>query len=233
MRHASSSRWNPGCRRRGAAGEVALRPEAVRPLDFLGMCELLGRGSAARSRHARVGGVPAFASARQAHQGRNKNEYLLHRRRPPEAVSFRPPEDEGRPAENLVFIELKNHGHEVDYWKKQDKFDYVVRYCGPFALGNRHLEYGCPLRLGGESADRVGRPPRLPGAGGTPSPERGGEDGGGGRSASFLSGSGCLGQPERLRPTGCLLQASREIRRYLLPVPRAPRAPAASRAPAA
>ncbi|MFA5613152.1 MAG: DUF4143 domain-containing protein, partial [Methanoculleus sp.] len=44
------------------------------------------------------------------------------------AVSFRFSEDEGRLAENLVFIELKKQGHEVYYWKKQGEVDFVVKH---------------------------------------------------------------------------------------------------------
>lgn len=44
------------------------------------------------------------------------------------AVSFRFSEDEGRLAENLVFIELKKQGFEVYYWKKQGEVDFVVKH---------------------------------------------------------------------------------------------------------
>jgi predicted AAA+ superfamily ATPase len=44
------------------------------------------------------------------------------------AVSFRFSEDEGRLAENLVFIELKKQGREVYYWKKQGEVDFVVKH---------------------------------------------------------------------------------------------------------
>ncbi len=44
------------------------------------------------------------------------------------AVSFRFSEDEGRLAENLVFIELKKQGHEIYYWKKQGEVDFVVKH---------------------------------------------------------------------------------------------------------
>jgi len=43
------------------------------------------------------------------------------------AVSFWFSEDEGRLAENLVFIELKKQGREVYYWKKQGEVDFVVK----------------------------------------------------------------------------------------------------------
>lgn len=43
------------------------------------------------------------------------------------AVSFRFSEDEGRLAENLVFIELKKQVREVYYWKKQGEVDFVVK----------------------------------------------------------------------------------------------------------
>lgn len=44
------------------------------------------------------------------------------------AVSFRFSEDEGRLAENLVFIELKKQGCEIYYWKKQGEVDFVVKH---------------------------------------------------------------------------------------------------------
>jgi hypothetical protein len=45
------------------------------------------------------------------------------------AVSFRFMKDEGRMAENLVFMELKRRGNDVYYWKseKQHEVDFVVK----------------------------------------------------------------------------------------------------------
>ncbi len=43
------------------------------------------------------------------------------------AVSFRFSRDEGRLAENLVFVELMKRGCEVYYWKKKDEVDFVVK----------------------------------------------------------------------------------------------------------
>jgi uncharacterized protein len=43
------------------------------------------------------------------------------------AVSFRFSEDEGRLAENLVFLELLRQDCEVYYWKRQGEVDFVVK----------------------------------------------------------------------------------------------------------
>ncbi len=45
------------------------------------------------------------------------------------AVSFKFSEDEGKLAENLVFIELRRYGKEVYYWKseKQREVDFVIK----------------------------------------------------------------------------------------------------------
>ena len=43
------------------------------------------------------------------------------------AVSLRFSEDEGRLAENVVFIELKRKGHEVFYWRNSKEVDFVVK----------------------------------------------------------------------------------------------------------
>jgi predicted AAA+ superfamily ATPase len=43
------------------------------------------------------------------------------------AVSFRFSEDEGKLAENLVFLELRKRECEVYYWKKQGEVDFVVK----------------------------------------------------------------------------------------------------------
>lgn len=44
------------------------------------------------------------------------------------AVSFRFSGDEGRLAENLVFIELKKQGFQPHYWKKEGEVDFVIRH---------------------------------------------------------------------------------------------------------
>lgn len=43
------------------------------------------------------------------------------------AVSFKFSKDEGRLAENLVFIELKRREHEFYYWKNKGEVDFVVK----------------------------------------------------------------------------------------------------------
>lgn len=43
------------------------------------------------------------------------------------AVSFKFSKDEGRLAENLVFIELKRKGEEIYYWRNKEEIDFVVR----------------------------------------------------------------------------------------------------------
>jgi len=43
------------------------------------------------------------------------------------AVSFKFSEDEGRLAENLVFVELMRRENEAYYWKGKGKVDFVVR----------------------------------------------------------------------------------------------------------
>ena len=44
-----------------------------------------------------------------------------------EAVSFKFSKDEGKLAENLVFIELKRRGKEAYYWKNKGEVDFVVK----------------------------------------------------------------------------------------------------------
>jgi len=43
------------------------------------------------------------------------------------AVSFKFSEDEGRLAENLVFIELKRKNREIYYWKGRGEIDFVIK----------------------------------------------------------------------------------------------------------
>lgn len=43
------------------------------------------------------------------------------------SISFKFSEDEGRLAENLVFLELKRRGHEPYYWNKKGEVDFVVK----------------------------------------------------------------------------------------------------------
>ncbi len=43
------------------------------------------------------------------------------------AVSFRFSEDEGKLAENLVFLELLKRGFAIYYWKRQGEVDFVVK----------------------------------------------------------------------------------------------------------
>ena len=43
------------------------------------------------------------------------------------AVAFRFSKDEGRLAENLVFLELKRRSKEPFYWKKSNEVDFVVK----------------------------------------------------------------------------------------------------------
>lgn len=44
-----------------------------------------------------------------------------------EAVSFKFSKDDGKLAENLVFIELKRRGKEVYYWKNKGEVDFVLK----------------------------------------------------------------------------------------------------------
>jgi predicted AAA+ superfamily ATPase len=44
-----------------------------------------------------------------------------------EAVSFKFSKDEGRLAENLVFIELKRRGLETYYWKNKGDIDFIIK----------------------------------------------------------------------------------------------------------
>ena len=43
------------------------------------------------------------------------------------AVSFKFSKDEGKLAENLVFIELMRRGQEVYYWKKKNEVDFIIK----------------------------------------------------------------------------------------------------------
>jgi len=43
------------------------------------------------------------------------------------AVSFKFSEDEGRLAENLVFIELKRQQKEIYYWKEKGEVDFIIK----------------------------------------------------------------------------------------------------------
>lgn len=43
------------------------------------------------------------------------------------AVSFKFSKDEGKLAENLVFIELKRKGSDVYYWKNKNEVDFIVK----------------------------------------------------------------------------------------------------------
>jgi len=43
------------------------------------------------------------------------------------AVSFQFSKDEGKLAENLVFIELKRKGHDIYYWKDKKEVDFILK----------------------------------------------------------------------------------------------------------
>ncbi len=43
------------------------------------------------------------------------------------SVSFKFSEDEGKLAENMVFVELKRRGHDVYYWKNGREVDFVIK----------------------------------------------------------------------------------------------------------
>lgn len=70
--------------------------------------------------------VQYFSSSLKTQSRNNKKIYCIDNGLR-NAVSFRFSEDEGRLAENLVFIELKKQGREVYYWKKQGEVDFVVK----------------------------------------------------------------------------------------------------------
>ncbi|MHA1490150.1 MAG: ATP-binding protein [Promethearchaeota archaeon] len=43
------------------------------------------------------------------------------------AISFKFSKDEGKLAENLIFIELKRRGKEIYYWKGKNEVDFIVK----------------------------------------------------------------------------------------------------------
>ncbi len=70
--------------------------------------------------------VPHFAYSLQAQKRPNRKIYCIDNGLR-NAVSFRFSEDEGKLAENLVFIELLRSGATPFYWKKKKEVDFVVK----------------------------------------------------------------------------------------------------------
>lgn len=70
--------------------------------------------------------VPHFAYSLQAQKRPNRKIYCIDNGLR-NAVSFRFSEDEGKLAENLVFIELLRSGSTPFYWKKKKEVDFVVK----------------------------------------------------------------------------------------------------------
>ncbi len=70
--------------------------------------------------------VPYFSYSLKVQSRNNKKIYCIDNGLR-NAVSFRFSKDEGRLAENLVFVELMKRGHEVYYWKKKGEVDFVVK----------------------------------------------------------------------------------------------------------
>jgi predicted AAA+ superfamily ATPase len=70
--------------------------------------------------------VPHFAYSLQAQKRPNRKIYCIDNGLR-NAVSFRLSEDEGKLAENLVFVELLRSGAIPFYWKKKKEVDFVVK----------------------------------------------------------------------------------------------------------
>lgn len=70
--------------------------------------------------------VPHFAYSLQAQKRPNRKIYCIDNGLR-NAVSFRFSEDEGKLAENLVFVELLRSGATPFYWKKKKEVDFVVK----------------------------------------------------------------------------------------------------------
>jgi len=70
--------------------------------------------------------VPCFSYSPKVQSRNNKKIYCIDNGLR-NAVSFRFSKDEGRLAENLVFVELMKRGHEVYYWKKKGEVNFVVK----------------------------------------------------------------------------------------------------------
>lgn len=73
--------------------------------------------------------VQAFAYSLQVQARQNKKIYCIDNGLR-NAVSFRFSDDEGKLAENLVFLELLRSGHIPYYWKGNREVDFVIKTTG-------------------------------------------------------------------------------------------------------
>lgn len=70
--------------------------------------------------------VPIFSYSLKAKQTNPKKTYCIDTGLR-NAVSFKFSKDEGKLAENLIFIELKRREKEISYWKNRGEIDFVVK----------------------------------------------------------------------------------------------------------
>ena len=70
--------------------------------------------------------VPLFSYSLKKQQANPKKIYCIDNGMR-NAVSFKFSKDEGRLAENLVFIELKRRGRDPYYWKGEGEVDFVIK----------------------------------------------------------------------------------------------------------
>ena len=70
--------------------------------------------------------VPLFSYSLKVQQANPKKVYCIDNGLR-NAVSFKFSKDEGRLAENLVFVELKRRNSDVYYWKNKGEIDFIVK----------------------------------------------------------------------------------------------------------
>jgi predicted AAA+ superfamily ATPase len=70
--------------------------------------------------------IPIFSYSLKVQQTNPKKIYCIDNGLR-NAVSFKFSKDEGKLAENLVFIELKRRGLEIYYWKNKGEVDFIVK----------------------------------------------------------------------------------------------------------
>ena len=96
--------------------------QALFKIDFATLKEFIGYAADARILFE----VPYFSYSLKA-RARNPRKIYCIDNGLRNAVSFRFSEDEGRLAENLVFVELMMRGYEPYYWAGQNEVDFVIR----------------------------------------------------------------------------------------------------------
>jgi len=91
-------------------------------VDFTTLKEYLGYLRESRM----LFGMPIFSYSLKIQSRNNKKIYCIDNGLR-NAVSFKFSEDEGRLAENLIFIELKRREKEAYYWQGKGEVDFVVK----------------------------------------------------------------------------------------------------------